>query len=123
MTNDMAQDNGRRVRPGAVAAGGVLLALGVLLLLDTTGTVRIQAGPLIAPMVLIAMGATVLLDGGCGPNAKGRRRSRGTGGFFLIGLGVWMLVSQTHLFGLSYGTSWPLLVIMTGLMIAIRGMR
>ena len=42
MTNDMAQDHGRRMRPGAVAAGGVLLALGVLLLLDTTGTVRIQ---------------------------------------------------------------------------------
>ena len=74
-------------------------------------------------MVLIWMGATILLDGGCCPSEKGRHRSRGTGGFFLIGVGVWMLVSQTHLFGLSYGTSWPLLVIMTGLMMAIRGIR
>jgi hypothetical protein len=119
----MAETTGRRVRPGAVAAGVVLLVLGVLLLLDTTGTVRIQAGPLIAPMVLIAMGATVLLDGGSPTNAKGGRRSRGTGGFFLIGIGVWMLVSQTHLFGLSYRTSWPLLLILMGLMTAIRGIR
>ena len=123
MTHDMAQDYGRRMRPGAVATGGVLIVLGVLFLLDTTGTVRIQAGQLIAPMVLIAMGAKVLLDRGCAPNANGQRRSRGTGGFWLIGIGVWMLVSQTHLFGLNYGTSWPFLVILAGLMIAIRGMR
>lgn len=123
MTNDMAQDHGRRMRPGAVAAGGVLLALGVLLLLDTTGTVRVQAGQLIAPMVMIAIGASILLDGSCAPSAPGRHRPRGTSGFWLIGIGVWMLVSQTHLFGLSYGTSWPLLLIMMGLMMAIRGMR
>jgi cytochrome bd-type quinol oxidase subunit 2 len=123
MTNDMTQDNGRRLRPGAVAAGGVLLTLGVLLLLDTTGTVRIEAGRLIAPMVLIAMGATILLEGGFTPNAEGKRRSFSTTGAWLVGIGVWMLVSQTHLFGLSYRTSWPLLLIMAGLMTAIRGMR
>jgi hypothetical protein len=34
-----------------------------------------------------------------------------------------MLASQTHLFGLTFGTSWPLLVILTGIMIVIRGIR
>ena len=54
MTSDMAHTNGRRVRPGAIAAGAVLFVLGLLFLLDTTGTVRVQAGQLIAPMILIA---------------------------------------------------------------------
>jgi hypothetical protein len=34
-----------------------------------------------------------------------------------------MLVSQTHLFGLTYDTSWPLFIILAGVMILIRGWR
>jgi len=41
----------------------------------------------------------------------------------MIGLGAWIMASQTHLFGLTFGTSWPFLVILTGLMMVIRGMR
>jgi hypothetical protein len=123
MTHDLSQSNGGRIRPGAVAAGTVLLVLGVLFLLDTTGTVRVRAGQLIAPMILIAIGSSILLDGSRLAHADGRHQPRGTGGVWLIGIGVWMLISQTHLFGLSYRTSWPLLLIMAGLMTAIRGMR
>lgn len=41
----------------------------------------------------------------------------------LSGLGCWMLASQTHLFGLTFRRSWPLLLIFVGLPVAMRGMR
>ena len=42
---------------------------------------------------------------------------------YLIGLGVWLLVSQNHFLGLTFATSWPLLIMLSGFMIVIRGMR
>ena len=123
MTHDIAQPNGGRMRPGAIAAGAVLVVLGILFLLNTTGTVPVRAGQFILPMILIAIGSSILLDDSCARKASGRHQPRGTGGFWLMGIGVWMLISQAHLFGLTYGTSWPLLLIMAGLMTAIRGMR
>ncbi len=128
------EDRGRAMSPGAVAAGGILLALGLAMLLDTTGTLSLQPGRLIGPFVLIALGASIVLKGHtCGRSSsddpivrEGRRprRARGTtGGLWLIGVGVWMLVAQTHLFGLSYETAWPLLLVFMGLVIAIRGLR
>jgi hypothetical protein len=120
-------------RPGVVAAGGILLALGVAMLLDTTGAMDIRVGRLIAPLVLIGLGAAMLLDkGGVVYGRRERaadgetrmrvrtRRSPG-GGFWLIGVGVWMLVSQMHLFGLNYNTSWPLFIVLAGVMMVIRG--
>ena len=55
---------------------------------------------------------------------KMRVRRRGaTSGFWLIGVGVWMLVSQLHVFGLDYGTSWPLFIILAGVIMVMRGVR
>jgi hypothetical protein len=34
-----------------------------------------------------------------------------------------MMVSQMHLFGLNYGNSWPLFIILSGVMTMIRGAR
>jgi hypothetical protein len=132
---EMEQQQSRPVRPGAIAAGGILLALGIAMLLDTTGAVDIHVGRLIAPLVLIALGASVLLEKGA--FVVGRREIDATGekrvrlrkrddadnGLWLIGIGVWMLVSQLHLFGLTYGNSWPLFIIFAGIRIAVRGAR
>jgi len=123
------------MRPGAIAAGLLLVGLGVAMFLDTTGMFRVNAGRLVGPFILIAIGSMIVLDGGgfaagCGRAAdedgrprRIRRRGGSLGGLWLIGLGSWMLVSQTHLFGLSYNTSWPLFIIMAGAMILIRGWR
>lgn len=123
------------MRPGAIAAGLLLVGLGVAMFLDTTGMFRVNAGRLVAPFFLIAIGSMIVLDRGgfvaeCGrateeDGAPRRIRRRGGtfGGLWLIGLGCWMLVSQTHLFGLSYHTSWPLFIILAGAMIMIRGWR
>ena len=115
------------VRPGPIVGGVLLLLVGAGLLLDTTGTANIRMGPLIAPLVVIWFGVTSLLSEAAA-NAKrgrasGREKRNSFGGLWLVGIGAWMLASQTHLFGLTFGTSWPLLVILTGIMIVIRGIR
>ena len=117
------------LRPGPLVAGVLLLVVGGGMLLDTTGIADIRMGHLIAPLVLISIGVSSLLSAATdtgGDERPGRRRrcrKDSFGGFWLVGIGLWMLASQTHLFGLTFGTSWPLLVILTGVMIVIRGIR
>lgn len=43
-------------------------------------------------------------------------------GVWLIAIGAWMLVSQAQMFGLSFHTSWSLLVVMAGMLIVVRGL-
>jgi cell wall-active antibiotic response 4TMS protein YvqF len=129
---DQMEDAG--ARPAAIVAGFVLLALGAALFLDTTEAVHLHAGRLIGPFVLIGIGATMTLgrsafvfdarrlrDG----EARRRHRRRGgpTSGIWLIGVGVWMLVSQNSLFGLNFHNSWPLLIIFGGIIMVIRGLK
>lgn len=122
------------MRPGAIAAGVLLVGLGVAMFLDSTGVFHVHAGRLIAPVFMIAIGSAIVLDKGGFVAEFGRgsdddrprriRRRGGTfGGLWLIGVGCWMLVSQLHLFGLTYHTSWPLFVIMAGVLIMLRGWR
>jgi len=136
---EMEQQPSRQFQFGAVAGGLIVLVVGAAMLLDSTGTFDIRMGRLIGPLVMIVIGATSLLNDGriCstsdpgavdapsgGAGRRGRRgRPRAFGGIWLIGIGSWMLVSQTHLFGLNFGNSWPLVVILAGVMIVIRGTR
>jgi hypothetical protein len=126
---EMEQVQQPAMRPGPIVGGVLLLVLGGGMLLDTAGIADIRMGRLIAPLVLISIGVSSLLSDGIAngeDERQGRRRRRrhdSFGGLWLVGIGAWMLASQTHLFGLTFGTSWPLLVILTGIMIVIRGIR
>lgn len=123
------------MRPGAIAAGVLLVGLGAAMFLDRTDMFRMNVGRLMAPFVLIALGSAIVLDRGGFVAERGRavdddgrpcrirRRGGPFGGLWLIGIGCWMLVSQTHLFGLTYDTSWPLFIILAGVMIVFRGWR
>jgi hypothetical protein len=125
----------RGLRPGAIAAGVILLLTGAAMLLDTTGVAHVNAGRLVGPIILITMGAAMVLDkgrfaGSCAASSewrdrRGGRRGRGaaSGGIWLIGIGLWMLVSQMHIFGLAFSTSWPLLLVFVGLIMIVRGVR
>jgi hypothetical protein len=121
------------IRPAAIVLGAVLLALGGTLLLDRNGLLHVSYGQLIGPFVLIALGAVTIVEKGgivCGyrrpsdsaPRPHARRGGMTTG-IWLIGLGVWMLVSQIHLWGLDYHNSWPLVVILSGVVMLMRGIR
>lgn len=120
---DTGQTHERVVRSGPIVAGALLFVVGGGMLLDTTGLADIRMGRLIAPLVLISIGVTSLLSEGDKGAACGGRRRDSLGGLWMIGLGAWLMASQTHLFGLTFGTSWPLLVILAGIMIVIRGIR
>jgi hypothetical protein len=125
----------RSFRPAAVIGGLILLALGAALLLDTTGTLQIQSGHVIVPLVLIVIGAAMTFEGSAfactiperdengDRRLRARRRRTSMGGPWLIGLGVWLFISQSHLWGLTLATSWPVWVVMMGLMMVIRGSR
>ncbi|HEX6465089.1 MAG TPA: DUF5668 domain-containing protein [Vicinamibacterales bacterium] len=126
---DPKESSPRSLRFGIVVAGLILLALGATVLLDPSGVTWFHT----APLVLIALGASMLLDRTGGPdsvpdadvNSRGRSsscaRTNYTAGLWLIGIGAWMLVSQNHLWGLSFATSWPLLLVLMGAVIVIRG--
>jgi hypothetical protein len=120
----------RSLRFGAVVAGVILLALGGTLMLDRSGVMWFHT----APLLLIALGAAMVLDRTARPDSpdpdaddKGQsiscQRTNYTGGLWLIGIGAWMLVSQNHLWGLSFATSWPLFLVFAGLTIVVRGWR
>lgn len=126
-------NDGPGMRPGIIVGGGIFLALGATMLLSTTGAVDVPIGRLIGPAVLITLGVLTLVEKGgfaCGYRPRtvdGRRRPhRGRGGIsglWLIGLGAWMLISQMHLWGFTFQTSWPLIVILSGIMLLVRGIR
>jgi len=127
--------DGGGMRTGAIIGGAFLLVIGGTLFLDRSGLADISLGRLIGPAALIILGMVVLVENGgfvCGrretlPDGTTRtnvRRGDGfAGGLWLLGLGCWMLVSQLHLFGLEYRTSWPLLVILSGIIMLVRGTR
>jgi hypothetical protein len=133
---EMEQPEVGAVRPRAIVAGGILLTLGVAMLLDTTGAIDINFGRVIAPLVLIAIGSSILLENGARVSGRQRRtdatgkerirlgkRGDANSGVWLVGIGAWMLLSQSNMFGLSYANSWPLFIILAGIMIAVRGWR
>ena len=123
------------LRPGAIVGGAFLLVLGGTMFLERSGLADISVGRIIGPACLIIIGTMSLLENSGWlsaqqqPQADGTVRPRVrkpgalTGGFWLIGVGCWMLVSQMNLFGLNYGTSWPLLVILSGIIMLVRGVR
>jgi hypothetical protein len=120
----------RSFRFGAIVAGVILLGLGATFLLDPSGVMWLHT----APLVLIALGASMVLgriarpDSAPDPDVDSKvrpacERTNYTGGLWLIGIGAWLLVSQNHLWGLSFETSWPLFLVLVGLMIVVRGWR
>jgi len=123
------------LRPGAVAGGAILLVVGTTLLLDRSGVLGASFGQLIGPFVLITLGAVTMVERGgvvCGYRGRPaddlrtgphRRRGGSIAGLWLMGLGLWMLVSQIHLWGLDYHNSWPLVVILSGVIMLVRGIR
>ena len=107
-----------RSRPdtGQIVVGLIILSMGGLLLLDrlSEGTYAMRAW---WPFILIVMGAAKMANA---PDATGRERGGRRSGVWLVLVGLWGLVNEWRLFGLTYGTSWPLLVMASGAMMVWR---
>jgi hypothetical protein len=116
----------QRLRPGVLVAGTILVVVGAGMLLDSTGVTDIRPGRLIAPLVLISIGMSSLLSHprACSTaGVRSGRRQSSIGGLWMICLGAWMMAAQTHVFGLTFANSWPILFIISGFLIVIRGLR
>jgi hypothetical protein len=113
MTNDGMKYG---IHAGRVASGVVILALGALMLLDQHDVLGYQTMRFFPGVVLIILGAVRVLSGDC--TRRGGRA--GYGSFWLVFVGAWMIASESHVLGLTYHDSWPLLIIGAGVLIVIR---
>jgi hypothetical protein len=94
-----------RNRDGNGLFGGlVLIGLGVLFLLDRL-EIR-DFGHLIRaywPMIVVLVGVGRLFETG-----------RFWSGLWIVGVGVWLQLSNSHFLGLSWASSWPILLMLLG---------
>ena len=100
----------RKIDAAALAGGISLIVLGVLFLLDRLRVA--DFGDVFRyywPMVFVLIGIPKLF----------RRRTVWSGLWFIT-LGTWLQIARLKLFGLTYGTAWPLLLIAFGAGIIIR---
>ena len=103
---------------GRILAGVGIIVFGMLMLWDGNGVPVIRLSGHYWPVILIAFGLVRLIDP---PQRAGKRRSRRSGAWLLF-LGFWALSNEMQLFGLTYATSWPLLVIGAGAAMVWRAM-
>jgi hypothetical protein len=103
-------DGERNAPPWSGLTGGlVLIAIGLIFLLARMDVFSERALWRLLPWgVLLVMGGLKVLSGG------GWRLEKG--GLTMILIGAWGLVSSLGVAGLTWGTSWPLLLIGFGLL-------
>lgn len=82
--------------------GAVLIAIGALLLLMNIGLIERFSLWRFWPLILIAAGISRLMA------------SKRAEGFWLLTLGLWFQISLLHLWGLSFGETWPAILIAFG---------
>ena len=100
----------RRIDPGKFVAGLIMIGFGMLFLLD-----RFEVADFsdvirqLWPVIIIVIGISKLT-----------RRDTVWAGLWTITVGVWLQLVTLRLFGMSYGSSWPLLLIAMGAGIILR---
>lgn len=93
---------------GTLIIGVILLAVGVLFLLDNFYVITIgEPVSHFWPLIIVALGLARILQA---EHPWERRR-----GFAWMYFGLWLLVSVLHMFGLNFHNSWPLLLIGFGI--------
>jgi hypothetical protein len=109
--NDMDAPK-RKLDTGGVFAGLMLIAIGTLFLLDHMGIADLHdVLHSYWPMFLVIFGATRFLH-----------RRAAWSGVWLIIIGLWLQVTTLHLWGVSFNSSWPLLLIAMGALMVIRAL-
>ena len=114
----------RPIDTGTLFWGLTLIGVGSIFLVDRLGLADLRH--LIRtwwPLWVILMGVSKLLSG----NRRGLRyRSRGRSwpwsALWVLAIGVWLQIVTLRLFGLTYGSSWPLLLIALGAVIVLRSL-
>jgi hypothetical protein len=97
---------------GSFFTGLLLLALGILFLLQNFDFIVVDHAVQYWPLIVIAVALAKLFD------AKDAA-TRASAIWWLF-VGCWLLVSSIHFMGLSFGNSWPLLLIGWGASILLK---
>ncbi|MBI5647189.1 MAG: hypothetical protein HY962_09690 [Ignavibacteriae bacterium] len=92
---------------GKVLTGVLIMAAGVLLLLSNFRLLDIGSVWSYWPLIIVAVGLDKLVTA-----ANSKQRGEGV---WLTFVGGWLLVSVQHIFGLTFGTSWPILLVGFGI--------
>src|SRR5262245_50879686 len=103
----------------SIILGLIVMLVGLTLLADRVGLGGFRVNLPIWPVVVVLIGTARLKDRVV--DARGRTRLN-RAGIWLIIVGVWGFINEYRLFGLHYGTSWPLLVIGVGAMVVWRAL-
>jgi hypothetical protein len=91
---------------GRIVGGLIVLSIGVVLLLDRMGVAEVAFDGRYWPFIPMLIGVVRFLY----PPPSGSPR----GGAWLIWVGLWGYVSEFHVMGFDFTTSWPLLIIGAG---------
>jgi len=100
----------RHIDGGKLFTGLLLIGIGALFFLDRLGYADFHV--VIEhywPMFLVALGV-----------ARFFNRRRPWSGLWLIIIGLWLQATTLHLWDMTLGSSWPLLLIAVGMMMVIR---
>lgn len=104
-------DESPRPESGPILVGLLFMFVGLAVLTDRLGLSGLHVSGRHWPMLLIIYGCVKLL---MPPDRPDRRRQSRWTAAWIIYLGLWFFVNEFHLFGLWYGTSWPLLIVWAG---------
>lgn len=117
---DISGDPGPRGRNrGQIVVGLIILGMGMVLLADRYLDTDVRLVRSWWPLILVIMGVGRLASL---PDAPQRRAGCRRSGVWFIILGVWAFVSDSHIFGFTFGTSWPLLLIGSGVLLVWRSL-
>jgi predicted membrane protein len=108
----MANESNRAL--GQVVVGLLVVAMGVLFLLDNLGYVGLRHAISFWPIAFIVGGASMLVSQ--------EQRNGHVSGLVLIGVGVLLLLKHMGLFYISWNMVWPVLLILAGGLILFRTM-
>jgi hypothetical protein len=108
---DLPNEPDHRRARSRLAFGLVLLLVGGIMLASNLGYVVPRDLWSYWPWVLVALGCLQFVW-------PGNMRDR-LGGFWLLIVGAWGLINTYELFGLTWGTSWPIFVIAAGLRVVL----
>ena len=106
-TKPFGEEPRRKNFNSQLLSGVVMLLLGLVFLLNNFYVIDIGNVWRYWPLIVVAIGLNKTLQA---ENPKERES-----GLWWIFWGAWLLVSTLHLFGLTFRTSWPLIIIAGGI--------
>jgi hypothetical protein len=105
----MNDDLRKKIDSSGLTTGVILIAIGVMFFLDRLGFADFNhIVHYWWPLIVVALGVRKL--GGRNP----------WGGLWMIAIGTWLELATLHIFGLTFSSSWPLLLIVLGAGMVVR---